>query len=400
MEQKQRGFVFSFFLCALIAAGVFFAFWRFDVLMSGIKAFFLVLRPLFVGGFIALIINGLFVRLTKIFEKPIRSEKVRRGVCVALTYTVFLGAIALIILFVIPKLVESLSFFADNFDAYYAEFTKFLAEKKVQLDGITFLKNADIDLLDSIYKYLYGLSEKVPEMISTTFGITTNIIKGIVDLFVGIVFSAYILFDKKVLLERCKRLTRALFSSKTSERMFSFASLSYTTLSKFIGGQLTEALILTLLCFIGMTIFGFDYAFMISILIGVTSLIPVFGAFMGTIPAALILLLIEPMQAVWFVVFIIILQQLETNLIYPRVVGNSVGLPPMFTLAAVIIGGGFFNVWGMLLGVPAMSVIYACVQKLVKDRTPAETDEVDEIPEIPVHKVAVRRCGRDSGKHK
>ena len=138
--------------------------------------------------------------------------------------------------------------------------------------------------------------------------------------------------------------------------------------NNFVTGQLLEACILGLLCFIGMQLFGFEYAFLISLLVGVSSVIPVVGAFIGTVPAAFLLFFVEPMQAFWFLVFIVVLQQIEGNLIYPRVVGDSVGLPPLWVLMGIVIGGGLGGIVGMLLGVPLFTVLYKLLSQATRAR--------------------------------
>jgi predicted PurR-regulated permease PerM len=142
--------------------------------------------------------------------------------------------------------------------------------------------------------------------------------------------------------------------------------------SNFISGQLMEACILGLLCFIGMNIFGFEYAFLISLMIGVTAIVPVVGAFIGTIPAVFLLFLVEPMQAVWFLVFILVLQQLEGHIIYPKVVGESVGLPALWVLLGIMTGGGLGGVPGMLLGVPLLTIGYKLLSRTIQRRLDAK----------------------------
>ena len=138
--------------------------------------------------------------------------------------------------------------------------------------------------------------------------------------------------------------------------------------SGFVSGQLTEAVILGVLCFLGMSLFGMEYALLISVIIGLTNIIPIFGPIIGTVPGALILLMVEPMKAVWFVVFIVVLQQIESNLIYPKVVGGSIGLPGIWVMFSVLIGGSLFGLPGVLLGVPTFAVIYTLIARAVKKR--------------------------------
>ena len=157
----------------------------------------------------------------------------------------------------------------------------------------------------------------------------------------------------------------ALFKEKTAENISSTLSLISQTFSNYIAGQIIEAFVLGTLSFIGMTIFGFEYPLLISVFLGVTSLIPVIGPYIGTIPSAFILLLISPLKAFWFIIFVIGLQQIESNIFYPRVVGTKVGLPAIWVLVAVLVGGGLFGIIGILIAVPTMSVIYDLSRKRI-----------------------------------
>jgi predicted PurR-regulated permease PerM len=200
----------------------------------------------------------------------------------------------------------------------------------------------------------------------------------------GFVFSLYVLASKEKLgANLCKTLT-ALLPEKKVERVTEIAALSDKTFTNFVTGQLTEALVIGALCFIGMLIFGMPYAVVVSVLVGFTALIPVFGAFIGTGVGAFLILMVDPMKALWFVVFIIVLQQLEGNLIYPRVVGKSVGLPGLLVLAAVTVGSGVGGILGMLLAVPVCSVIFTvCAQAIDARLAQKEADGMPSSDPIP-----------------
>ena len=173
----------------------------------------------------------------------------------------------------------------------------------------------------------------------------------------ALAFSLYLLAQKETLTGQAKKVVRALFSEKWAHWITDVARMTNRTFSNFVTGQLTEAVILGTLCFLGMLIFRLPYAGVISVLVGFTALIPIFGAFSGVGIGAFLILLVSPIKALWFVLFFVILQQLEGNLIYPRVVGKSVGLPGIWVLAAVTVGGNAFGLAGMLLAVPLCSVL-------------------------------------------
>ena len=218
-------------------------------------------------------------------------------------------------------------------------------------------------LFITLVKFFHFLYDNIS--IDTTVNITTSIVAAMVDIVLGIVFAVYLLSQKEKLGKQAKKSTRAILGDERSKRFLDITSLANKVFTKFVTGQVTEACIIGVLCFIGMLIFRMPYAAIISVLVGFTALIPIFGAFIGTGIGAFLILLESPIKAIWFVLFIIVLQQLEGNLIYPRVVGKSVGLPPIWVLAAVTIGGGLFGIPGMLFGVPVCSVMYVLFKEFV-----------------------------------
>ena len=181
------------------------------------------------------------------------------------------------------------------------------------------------------------------------------------------------LASKETLIYQIKKILYAFLNNAIVDKILSVGRLTNNTFAKFITGQCIEAIILGVLCFIGMTIFKMPYSLLISVLIGVTALIPVFGAFIGTIPAVFLILIINPIQAIWFVVFILCLQQFEGNIIYPRVVGNSVGLSAIWVMLAMLVGGSTLGLIGMLIGIPLFSVAY----QLIKDYTNKRLNKKD-----------------------
>ncbi len=192
--------------------------------------------------------------------------------------------------------------------------------------------------------------------------------QGVVNTVIGLIVSIYLLSSKETLCRQVKRMTYAFLPRRVADECVEVCQLISQCFSNFVSGQLMEACILGLLCFIGMRIFRFEYAFLISLLVGVSAIVPVVGAFIGTIPAVFLLFLVEPMQAVWFIVFIVVLQHIEGNLIYPKVVGESVGLPSLWVLMGIVVGGGLGGILGMLLGVPLFTVISKLLSQVTQQR--------------------------------
>lgn len=368
-----------FVLCVVL---IIFAVWRYELIFDILGKVVKVIRPIIIGGAIAFILNAFVNKFIRIFKKSKLSPKHQRIISIIAVYLIFIGLIVAIVWFVFPQLGESLSFFVSSFETYYNNFVV-MAEN--------WAKNIDLSMISvtDVFSALSGklseFGENLPQLLEKTFNFTSNLVGGVTDIFIGLIFSLYIIFGKDTFKRQISLGAKAFLSEDGYKNAVEIYRLSSTTFANFISGQLTEALILGVLCFIGMCIFGFEYALLISVIIGITNLIPIFGPIIGTIPCAFILLLVNPIHALWFVVFIVVLQQIESQLIYPHVVGTSVGLKPFWTLFAILIGGGLFGVIGMLIAVPTMSIIYTLVGgyvtlKLRDKGIPVEKEEKEEKP--------------------
>lgn len=320
------------------------------------------LMPVFIGAAIAFVMNIPVCRFVKFFSRTFKraSEKTVSALSVTAAYLLLLAVLAGIVWIIVPQLISSVRLFADNFDRYYGNLISYCdrLESRDTLGIFRSLKNA-----------LAGLSERMPDMLEHTYDKTYDVAAGFANVLIGFVISIYILIDKN----NIRRVTAIIVKHFTKDR-YEIVRRRYRMVfeifTRFVSGQITEAVILGALCFVGMALFRFEYALLISTIIGVTALIPVVGAIIGTIPSAFLLFLVSPLRAVWFVVFIIVLQQLENNFIYPKVVGKSLGIPPLLVLLAILLGAGIGGAAGILLGVPLMSLAYAVMkEKLCEEAT-------------------------------
>ena len=313
------------------------------------------LMPVFLGMAIAFVMNMPVCSIKKWFCTRFKraGERTATIVSVGTAYLLLLAIITGIVWIIIPQLADSVKLFLSNADRYYSNFLGYCTalEKRDSFGFFAALKNS-----------VEGLAENVPQMLEATYVKTTDIIGGAVDLLIGFVLSIYILLSKESIRRAVSSMAKC-FAGKHYATIRKYYRLVFYTFSRFVVGQITEAVVLGILCFVGMKLFRFEYALLISTIIGVTALIPLVGAIVGTIPSALLLFLIKPIDAVWFIVFIIVLQQLENNLIYPRVVGKSLGIPPLLVFLAILLGAGIGGAAGILLGVPLMSVIYAVLRE-------------------------------------
>lgn len=241
-----------------------------------------------------------------------------------------------------------------------------------QEEVVAYIESLDFDWknwLNTIKDFAWNGASSV---LSYTMSATMMLVNGVMTFFIACVFALYVLNQKETLSRQSRKLITAVFPKKIVEKIFFICSLSYRTFSRFITGQCLEALILGTMFFISMTIFRLPYALLVGVLISFTALIPIVGAFIGCFVGAILILMVNPMQAIFFVILFLILQQIEGNLIYPHVVGNSVGLPSIWVLFAVTVGGKLMGIMGMLIFIPLVSVLYSLLREWINSRIAAK----------------------------
>jgi predicted PurR-regulated permease PerM len=305
-----------------------------------------------------------------IYEKayfPKSSEKkliriTRRPICLVLTLLTVAAVIALLIWIVVPELVQCITFLLAEIPPLIMKLldSKWIRET-VPSDILS--KLTEIDWMSYVEKIIGTLGSGIGSAVSAVVTLVTSTFSLIVTVFVSLIFSIYMLIDKEKFFSQTKRVCKSYLSEKHFDKVSHVSAVVNNSFRRYIVGQFTEAIILGVLCSVGMMIFKFPYAGMIGTLIGFTALIPVAGAYIGAGVGAVMILTVSPLKALLFLVFILVLQQLEGNLIYPKVVGNSLGLPALWVLAAVTVGGALAGVLGMLLGVPIAAAAYQLVRE-------------------------------------
>ena len=339
---------------------------HFETILNGVSSIVGIVKPFIIGGIIAFILNVLMSSLESIWDKLFEKQKqkfsgIKRPICMLLSFVIIIAMIIVLFSMIIPELGRTATMLVDMVPAFLKKINELPIPSNL-------LPNLEINwekILETIAN-IVGAGGKA--LLDTTVSLASNVSGIVLDVVLGIVFSIYVLLQKEDLGRQVKKLFRAYFSEKKVERIFYILSLSSNIFSKYVTGQVTEAFIIGALCFLGMSLFSIPYAFMVSVLVGVTALIPMFGAFIGTAIGAFLILMVEPIKAIWFVVFILVLQQLEGNLIYPKVVGKSVGLPGIWVLCAVTIGAGGLGLGGMLVSVPVCSILYALLKEDVNKK--------------------------------
>ncbi|MCM1529901.1 MAG: AI-2E family transporter [Alistipes sp.] len=290
----------------------------------------------------------------------------RRPVCVILSFLSVFVTIALVLNIVIPELISAIKLITAEIPPFIIKGRDYVIEKfneypDIQKQVTDLFNEFDFKELDwaTITDKAAAFVEKgVMGLLTSAFGLISVIAGTVTNIVLAVIFAIYLLLRKDKLLRDINRLFNLWFNQKINSRIQSICQTANETFKSFFIGQFVEAILLGCLCFIGMTILQLPYAAMSGTLVGVTALIPIVGAFLGAGISAFIILTESPMQALVFLIFLVILQQLEGNLIYPKVVGNSIGLPGIWVLAAVTLGGGLWGIPGMLLGVPLAATIY------------------------------------------
>lgn len=328
--------------------------------------------PFILGLCFSFIMNVLLRPIEKIWDRYLgnkSSSKFKRPICLLLTISIIIGSIFILLFIVVPEVQESASMIVDMFPQYmiqieqwWLDVSAFLNESGVILPQLEF----DMNEFGKIFETY--LKDGGYNFIGKAFDFTTSIFTVIFNVVLGLVFSFYILGQKEKLGGQVKKVLFAYFSHEKANKTLHFFSLTDRVFTNFTAGQLTESIIIGVLCFIGMIVFRIPYAPAISVLVGFTALIPVFGAFFGTAIGAFLILMVSPIKAFWFVVYIIVLQQMEGDIIYPKVVGKSVGLPSIWVLVAVTLGGSAYGILGMLLSVPIVSILYYIIKQKTDQR--------------------------------
>lgn len=375
---------------------------RFDQVWGAVLTVVGTVAPVFYGIVLAYILNVFVHFFEDVAFKPLRNvksklwKKVRRPLAVALAYLLVALVLVSIIAFTIPGLIESMGILADTVQqtvpGYVTSAMDWLNEF-AQENDLTFIQ----DFLRNFNwsNVLSSASAVLRDFLSSLVGVTINVASGVFAAVMGFIFSVYMLMGKEKLLRGVKSTLLAFLPRPTAQKIGQIATLTNRMFFNFIRGQLLECVILGSLCYVGMSILQLDYALLISSVVTLGALIPILGAYIGAAVGVLILLLVHPIDALIFLIFLLILQQVEGNMIYPRVVGSSIGLPPLWTLFAVVFWGGVLGIPGILFGTPATAVIYQLLRTSVRSRLrqrnidpkdpqfplPPEEDEASQMPD-------------------
>ena len=340
--------------------------------------------PLFLGCVIAYVVNILmsfYERWYFKFFKNTALMKFKRLVCLILALLSLAGIIFFAIYMVLPELINCIASFVKLVPGLVEKVVAFIQEEELmqkipELEK-TFDSLSSENIVSTLEQLWMTFKGSVGGAVGSIVSAVSNVFSAIVGVVVGLIFSIYVMFDKEKLSAQSKTMVSTYFP-KRAERIFYVAKVVNESFHSFIVGQCTEAVVLGVLCIIGMALLRIPYPVMIGVFIGFTALIPIAGAYIGAAVGAIMILTISPFKALEFIIFIVILQQIEGNMIYPRVVGKTIGLPGIWVLTAITIGGGILGIPGMLIAVPLFSACY----RLIKDDVAKRNVMQPEIPEV------------------
>ena len=363
------------------------ALWNYKMIFDAIVFILGIVLPFLVGGAIAFVLNVpmSFFEEKIFYNRHLKDKKIAnrlaRPVSLVLTIAVLIGVVVLVMFVVIPELTKTILSLGKTIQAFVPEAQRFLeelftdnSEIRAWLDSL----NLDVDqIMNSAVSFFQNGAGNV---LNSTVSAIGSIVSGVTTFVIAFVFACYVLLQKEKLRVQVQKVLYAFLPDKKVESVMEVCSLTSKTFSSFLAGQCVEALILGTMFFVVMSIINMPYALLVGVLIAFTALIPIFGAFIGCFVGAFLILMVDPLQALIFVIMFLVLQQIEGNFIYPKVVGSSVGLPSIWVLAAVTIGGSLMGVVGMLIFIPIVSMIYTLFRSSVykrlrkKHRYEAEAD--------------------------
>ena len=348
---------------------------RFDVVLDAVGFILHILFPFLLGGAIAFVLSVPMNRIDKrLFGKAREGSKLDKAsapLSLVITLVLVLAVLSLVVIVVLPELGSTIAMLGktlpEKVPALLKKIETLFANNPnliLYIEELEASLNWDEILNQMVTFFRIGANT----MLDSTISVATGIVSGVGTFFIAFVFACYILLQQSFLSRQMRKLFFAYLKEKHANEVLRICSLTYRTFTNFLTGQCMEAVILGLMFFIAMTIFRFPFAVLVGVLIAFTALIPIFGAFIGCFVGAFLILTVDPKQALFFVIMFLILQQIEGNLIYPKVVGGSIGLPAIWVLAAVSLGGSLFGVVGMLVFIPIVSVLYTLLRENVHKR--------------------------------
>lgn len=363
---------------------------HFDVIRKVFGYLFAICMPVVIGVCIAFVLN-IFLNLfqTKVFGKLGNSkknwvQKLRTPLSVFSTALLFCAILAVIIYLMIPQVSEAINVLIEKMPNSIEQLLDLIDAKLIAMNAPSFIseKLHELDMdWDSLVTFVTNLLDgKVTTVLGTAVNATRSVLSGITNFLLGFIIAIYMLFNKQRVMYLMHKVVELIVPDQYEPQVFRVLRLTRTAFSNFLTGQMIEALVIGTLCTIGLLIFRFPYAVTIGLLTGFTTLLPIVGAWIGGAVGLLLIWVDSPEKAIWFLIFILALQQIDGQFIYPKIVGDSIGLPGLLVLIAVIIGGGFAGIMGIILAVPIFAIGYALLKDAIDNMPPKKIKPVVETP--------------------
>lgn len=363
-EEMKRNII-TYAIVAIIAVVSYFIIFNFTKVHNYLSSVLSLTAPFILGFALAFLLNKPMDFIEYKVLKNVKLKHVHKHTISAVCAMIFgLSLITLFLLILLPQLFESIFSLVQSFPDYIKEFQIFVTDM-IQKHNIDM---NEITALFGEFNYFDKLSELATSAIPRMAKISYNFANGVLNTLVGIMAGLYMMLEKNRFMRYTKKINYALFPKDVADYLYRITITSGDIFNNFIIGKLIDSLIIGILCYIGMVLMEFPYALLLSVIVGITNMIPVFGPFIGAIPGVFILLIIHPIFAVYFALFILILQQFDGNILGPLILGDKLGIPSLFILFSVCIGGGLFGIIGMFIGVPVFTILYIAVKELVNYR--------------------------------
>ena len=374
LDSSHLSLILSITLAGLFIVAIYFAILNIHVFVGLLKDLGNILTPFMYGLILAFLMSPIVSFFeVKAFASFKWKKSTKRVISVLLSLLITFEIIVLFFSFIIPQLIISLSSISEKLPEYIVIVEDLIGEwlvaYRIDNDWINLLLDSSEDLLVTFLKTIQGY---LPLLLDYSWQFT----KLVFNLLLGIAIAMYVLFDRERFSLQAKKVIYFISNQKTGDYFVDLSRLYSNMVHRFILGKMLDSFIIGLICYIGMLVLGLSYPLLLSVIIGVTNMIPVFGPFIGAVPGALILLLVDPFQALWFILFIILLQQFDGNFLGPRILGDSMGLPSLWIMFAIIVGGGYFGVVGMFLGVPLFAVIYIVSKKIISNKLEKDSIQI------------------------
>jgi predicted PurR-regulated permease PerM len=359
LQTTILGFTISGLLIVVFALIVM----NFRIVLDGFSQVTGLLLPFIVGFALAFLMSPFQNIIEKNLLKEVKiTRKFKRIISTSLSLIFTLSVLIGLFIIVTPQLISSINTLIEQIPDYIAStssaLNQLINQLNIEQEASAFLQDVSDDILQSINQLGRDV---LPSILSMSINLLTILFRFVV----GIIIAVYMLLEKERFVNQTSKLTLALFSKEDATLIFRVSNLAKDKFNKFILGKTVDSIIVGILSFVVMSILQWPYALLISVIIGITNMIPVFGPFIGAVPGFLILFIVSPTTALWFILFIVILQQIDGNIIGPKILGDSLGLPTLWIMFAIIVGGGLFGIIGMFLGVPIFAVIYVIVKETV-----------------------------------